>query len=71
MSQQTYQGIEKKAYKLVITHCPPSINIDLELELTKLTTTALLVEIDECWIASQLEHCSTDIISKRIRQMMH
>jgi hypothetical protein len=71
MSELTLQGIERKAYKLVINHCPPSLHIEKELELTKLTTTALLIGIDEQWITLQLENCYATAISKRIKQSIH
>lgn len=71
MSALTFKGIEQKAYRLVINHCPPAINVELELELTRLAATALIVGIDECWVASQLENCSVEAISVRIRQSMH
>ncbi len=71
MCELTLQGIEKKAYRLVINHCPPSLHIEKELELTKLTTTALLIGIDEQWVASQLENCYAKAISERIKQSIH
>lgn len=64
-------GIRRQAYKLVINHSPPSMHIDRELELTRLTTTALLMGIDESWLATHLENDCLDVITKRVKRSLH
>jgi len=65
------KGTHRRAYRLVINHCSPSMPIELELELTKLATTALLLELDEAWLVEKLEQGSKDVIAERVRRSIH
>jgi len=55
MNNDFYQGINQKAFKLVICHCPPTINPEMELEMTKLVATALLMGLDSYTFEPLLE----------------
>ncbi|GGK80535.1 hypothetical protein GCM10007941_33630 [Amphritea balenae] len=71
MTELRFDGHERRAYRLVLNHCPPELDSQKELEFTKLIVTALLLGIDEEWVASQLERGCVDVIAARVRQSIH
>lgn len=71
MTELRFEGHERRAYRLVLNHCPPSLNVERELELTKLATTALIIGLDEDWVASQLASSSAKVILEQIRKSIH
>lgn len=71
MSELRFDGHERRAYRLVLNHCPPDLDSQKELELTKLVITALLVGIDEEWVSEQLEMGSSEVIADRVKQSIH
>ncbi|MAY43505.1 MULTISPECIES: hypothetical protein [unclassified Neptuniibacter] len=71
MNSEFYQGINQKAFKLVICYCPPAINPDLELRMTKLVATALLIGIESGAIASYLAESDEKNLQQLIRQRVH
>ena len=66
MNSDFYQGVNQQAFKLVICHCPPAINAELELEMTKLVATALLIGID----ATIFEPLLTEADAGQMRQLI-
>ena len=71
MLEHQVEGINKEAFKLVICHCPPSLDPEIEIRLTKLVTTALLLDIQRDWLMERLADCDEYSISKRIRLNIH
>ncbi len=71
MLEHQVKGINKEAFKLVICHCPPSLDPEIEIRLTKLVTTALLVGIERDWLMERLEDCDEANICRRIRLSIH
>lgn len=66
-----FDGTQRQAYRLVINHCPPTLSVDLELKLTRLTATALLVGIEESWLVTHLQHGRADTITERVKRSLH
>lgn len=71
MLEHQVEGINKEAFKLVICHCPPSLDPEIEIRLTKLVTTALLLGIERDWLMERLADCDEHSISQRIRLNIH
>ena len=71
MSTMRIGNIEHKAYQLVLYNYPMHASPSLEIRLTKLITTALIIEIDEFWLADMLIQDAEDKIKKRIQLSLH
>ena len=71
MNNDFYQGINQQAFRLVICHCPPAIHPDLELRMTKLVATALLIGLDAELITSFLAESDEKNLQQLIRQKIH
>ena len=71
MNSDFYQGVNKEAFRLVICHCPPAIHPDLELRMTKLVATALLIGLDAELITSSLTESDEESLRQLIRRRIH
>ncbi len=71
MSTMKTGNIEHRAYKLVLYNYPLHASPLHEIRLTKLITKALLIEIDESWLADMLIQDAEDKIKKRIQASLH
>lgn len=71
MQNDIYEGINKEAFKLVISHCPPAIDPELETKITKLVATALLVGWDSEELIPVLAASDVDHLRQCIRSKTH
>jgi hypothetical protein len=71
MSTMKIGNIEHRAYKLVLYNYPLHASPLHEIRLTKLITKALIIEIDESWLADMLIQDAEDKIKKRIQASLH
>ena len=71
MSTMKAANIEHRAYKIVLYNYPLHASPSDEIRLTKLITTALIIEIDESWLADMLIQDAEDKIRKRIQASLH
>lgn len=71
MSTNKIGNIEHRAYKLVVYNYPFHPNPSLEIRLTKLITKALIIDIEEQWLANMLNQDAAEKIEVRIKQSLH
>jgi hypothetical protein len=71
MTTKNIGSVQHRAYKLVVYNYPMTANPSLEIRLTKLITKALIIDIDERWLANMLNQDAAEKIEMRIKQSLH
>ena len=71
MSTKNIGSIQHRAYKLVVYNYPLHAGPSLEIRLTELITKALIIDIEEQWLANMLNQDAAEKIEVRIKQSLH